>query len=205
MGRIPRRGVALVVGVVTVGALAAGAVAALTTVGSREISQSTSGASGTAEAGDFFSVAIAVGHFNGDRFADVVVAAPHEDRGSALPDAGIIQVMYGSRSGVRTAGDMVIHKGSGAGDQFGSSVAVGNFNGDRFEDLVVGVAGKDIDGAVDAGEVVVLYGTRDGLSSAGSDRFGQDTEGVEGDPDAGDFFGHSVTSGDFNGDGFHDV
>lgn len=201
----------LAVSVLALLGLAATTVGALSARGSREFTQSTTGVAGAAETGDYFGVELAVGDFDGDGFGDVVVAAPYEDLG-AKRDAGQIQVLYGASAGVSTAGDDTIHQGttdvvgrSIAGDLFGSALAVGDFDDDGFDDLAVGVAGKTVADQANAGSVTILYGARRGLLGRGSARFGQDTSGVEGEPGSGDWFGHSVTSGDFNGDGFDDV
>ena len=201
----------LVIAVLALLGLGAATVSALSTRGSREFTQSTSGVAGSAETGDYFAVELAVGDFDGDGFGDVVAAAPYEDLG-AKRDAGQIQVLYGSSGGVSTAGDDTIHQGtrnvvgrSIAEDLFGSALAVGDFNNDDFDDLAVGVPGKTVLDQPNAGWVTILYGDDRGLSGRGSVRIGQDSAGVDGEPGAGDWFGHSVTSGDFNNDGFDDV
>lgn len=201
----------LVLAVIAILGLGAATVSALSTRGSREFSQSTSGVAGSAETGDFFAVELAIGDFDGDGFGDVVAAAPYEDLGSKR-DAGQIQVLYGASNGISTAGDDTIHQGtrnvvgrSIEGDLFGSALAVGDFNNDDFDDLAVGVPGKTVLDQANAGWVTILYGDDRGLSGRGSVRIGQDSAGVDGEPASGDWFGHSVTSGDFNGDGFDDV
>jgi hypothetical protein len=83
-------------------------------------------------------------------------------------------------------------------------VTDGDFNGDGFADLAVGVPLED-DVAVNQGAVNVIYGSSTGLDAAGvrSDQFlvQNDPEGRE----AQDGFGLSVAEGDFNGDGYGDL
>ena len=210
MGHITPRRILLLVALLAVAGMGAAGVDALSGNGSREFSQSTAGVDGAAEVGDYFGAQLAIGDFDGDGFGDVVAAAPHEDLGRKA-DAGQIQVFPGGRNGIRTAGDATIHLGtrqvvgaSRAGDRFGSALAVGDFDGDGFDDLGVGVPGKAIGEADNAGVVVVLYGDARGLSGRGSARFGQDTV-AEAVPGAGDRFGQSLTAGDFNGDGIDDL
>jgi hypothetical protein len=56
-------------------------------------------------------------------------------------------------------------------------LAVGDFDGDGFDDLVVGAPGEGLGGEVDAGGVNVIYGSGSGLSAAGDRRFTQNTGG----------------------------
>lgn len=211
MRRLVSRRPFLLVALLALVGLGAATVSALSGSGSREFTQSTSGVAGSAETGDYFAVELAIGDFDGDGFGDVVAAAPYEDLGTKR-NAGQIQVLCGASGGVSTSGDDTIHQGtrnvvgrSIAEDLFGSALAVGDFNNDDYDDLAVGVPGKTVLDQPNAGWVTILYGDDRGLSGRGSIRIGQDSPGVDGEPGAGDWFGHSVTSGDFNGDGFDDV
>jgi len=191
-------------------ATAAGAVA-LTSSNSRELSQSSAGVNGTAETGDFFAAAVAVGDFNNDGYGDVIAGSPYEDLRSKV-DGGQIQVFYGTASGVTTVGDRTIHQGtrrvvgtSEPDDLFGSALAVGDFDFDGYDDLAVGVPGEDVHATVDAGAVTILYGGEFGLSGQDSQVFSQASTGVEGDVGAYDNFGHSLVVGRFNDDAYDDL
>ena len=88
----------------------------------------------------------------------------------------------------------------------------GDFNGDGFDDLAVGVPFEDMitaAGTVDAaGAVNVIYGSSSGLSDTtqSPDQFlVQGFEDVDDVAEANDFFGYSLSTADFNGDGKDDL
>ncbi len=90
-------------------------------------------------------------------------------------------------------------------DFFGSTIAVGDFNGDGIVDLAISAEGEN-DGLVEnAGSVHILWGTDDGLSDVGSQTFYpvSDTLGFIGD--IGIAMGVGLAAGDFNGDGTADL
>ncbi|MGZ8701015.1 MAG: FG-GAP repeat protein [Gaiellaceae bacterium] len=86
-----------------------------------------------------------------------------------------------------------------------TTAARGDFNGDGFDDLAVGVPWEDVSGKQDAGAVSVLYGSAGGLSATGDQFWHQGTAGVPGDPEPNDHFGWALAAGDFNGDGRDDL
>lgn len=184
----------------------------LATSGTQSFTQSGPVA-GVAETGDRFGAAVALGDFDGDGRDDVAVGVPGEDEGNQV-DAGTVNVIYGSSSGLTTSGNAAFGQAgpvagaSESDDRFGTSLAVADFNGDGYEDLAVGVPGEDIGSGwnriVDAGSVAVLYGSSSGLRSSGSKTFSQ-SGAIVGSPEAGDAFGTAVTGGDFDGDGYDDL
>jgi FG-GAP repeat len=174
------------------------------------------------------------GDFNGDGFEDNAIGVPNEDLDTptgTLADAGVVQVIYGSSGGLSTSSvlaDQLLKQDSldNGGipendDHFGFSVSSGDYNGDGFDDLAIGVPGEDIDLAVatignfdksinsaqlrqDVGVVQVIYGSGGGLSSAVLDNqvkvFIQGFYYLSNEPETADGFGSSLTSGNFNGD-----
>ncbi|MFF7340205.1 esterase [Streptomyces sp. NPDC008163] len=80
-----------------------------------------------------------------------------------------------------------------------------DFNGDGYEDVLIGAPGATIGSKWGAGFVTVQYGSRSGLGTSPSAVFSQNTAGVRGAAEAGDAFGQSVATGDLNGDGYDDA
>jgi FG-GAP repeat len=64
-----------------------------------------------------------------------------------------------------TNGKAVKFTGSAATDYFGSSVAMGDFNGDGLADIAVGAPGNSA-GGVDGGHTVFIYGSAANLTAA---------------------------------------
>jgi FG-GAP repeat protein len=158
--------------------------------------------------------------FNGDGYADLAIGIPTEDLlgggGAAAASAGAgqgaVEVLYGSRAGLSARGSQLWTQDSPGiadraepGDLFGIRLATGDFNGDGFSDLAIGVSHESIGTAIWAGAVNVLYGSRAGLTARGNQFFTQDTPGVTGTAGSDDRFGYTLTAGDFNGDGFQDL
>lgn len=76
-----------------------------------------------------------------------------------------------------------------AGDLQGLAVAVGNFDGDRFDDVLVGGPYEDLAANIDAGQVQVFYGTRSGVDASRDHIIHQGTRRVVGDSEPDDLFG----------------
>lgn len=81
----------------------------------------------------------------------------------------------------------------------------GDFNGDRYQDLAVGVPDATVAGKAQAGYVNVIWGGPGGLGSKGSTTISQNSPGVSGAAEAYDRFGAAVESADTDGDGYADL
>jgi len=139
------------------------------------------------------------GDFNGDGFSDLAVGVPGE---GPEEEQGAVNVLYGSSSGLVAAHNQLWTEdspgvpGTGeAGDLFGRSVTVGDFDGDGFADLAVGSL-EAAAGQVEAGQVAVLYGSPTGLTSNGSTVLTRQFVGTSGAPD---HFGWALAAGNLGG------
>jgi hypothetical protein len=188
-----------------------GTAGGLAASGNQMWQQNSPGIAGGAEEYDGFGDAVASGDFNGDGYDDLAVGVSGEDVGD-ISAAGAVNVIYGSAGGLSASGDQIWDQDSAgiAGeaeeyDGFGSAVASGDFNGDGYDDLAVGVSGETIGNLFWAGAVNVIYGTAGGLSASGDQIWDQDSAGIAGEAEQNDYFGWSLTLGDFNGDGYEDL
>lgn len=171
---------------------------------------------GAAEEYDFFGASLATGDFNGDNRDDLAIGVPRESV-SGEGDAGAVNVIYGSAAGLGSANNQLISQDQflpgGADvpgvpevyDQFGRTLAAGDFNGDGRDDLAVGVPDEDLEAIEDAGAVHVFYGSANGLGATGAQLFTQDTPNITSAPEPYDAFGRGLAAGDFNGDGRDDL
>lgn len=177
------------------------------------------------ERGDGFGFALATGDFNGDGLYDLAVGVPFEDIEMGFSEkrsAGAVHVIYGSSSGgFTTANNQFWHQDSpnvpGTAEQydnFGKSLAVGNFNGDDYDDLAIGVSFEDFEyGTVleNGGSVIVMYGSAGGLNPTAvleSQMWHQDSDDgvpIKDAVEAYDIFGHALAAGDFDNDNYDDL
>ena len=126
----------------------------LTNNGSKLFSQDTNGIAGSPESGDAFGYSLASGDFDNDGFADVVVGVPFEDiEANNAIDAGAVNIIRGSNSGLTAQGDQIVHQQNPGimgmaenQDRFGEALASGNLNAadNGHPDLVVRVRGEDL-------------------------------------------------------------
>ncbi|NOX89398.1 MAG: T9SS type A sorting domain-containing protein [Calditrichaeota bacterium] len=167
-----------------------------------------------AEPNDYFGWALAAGRFDSGIIFDLAIGVPGE-KINGKKEAGAVNVLYGYGNiglTVKYKDNQFFHQDNlgipgekaQAGDHFGASVAVGDFNGDNWEDLAIGAPGEDIKGIKNAGAVYILYGSTDGLHVVGTPVFHQGS-GMMDSPQKNDHFGAALAAGDFDGDGCDDL
>jgi hypothetical protein len=159
----------------------------------------------------YFGKALAVGDFNADNRDDLAIGVPGHN-------GGAVEVLYSNAATNRlsTVNNYYLHRDSVGvvgnrvpGEDFGESLAVGDFDNDTYDDLVVGVPedilGVNSDGERFAGSIHIFYGISTGLSPINDLILDQSGVGAYSLPEFGDRFGNTVACGDFNGDNYDDV
>ena len=153
------------------------------------------------------------GDVNGDGYDDLIIGAYRADNSG--DDSGSSYVIFGKASGFAARIDLSALDGSNGfrldgvneNDQSGVSVSsAGDFNGDGYDDLIIGATGTDNNGAY-SGSSYVVFGKANGFSASidlsaldGSNGFRLVGE------NRFDWSGTSVSSaGDVNDDGYDDV
>lgn len=167
------------------------------------------------EPGDRLGSAVVSGDFDDDGVPDIAIGAPGRDLEfgppPAIVDAGGVWI-YEWNAVVSTPAfrdflgqDATPGGVPETGDQFGRTLASGDFNDDGFDDLAVGVPYEDAGATTDTGVVHVFYGSATGLRTDDSVTFRAGFGGVLGTESAGDRFGWSLAAGDFDDDDFDDL
>ena len=162
--------------------------------------------------------------FNDNGRADLVIGEPND--GTQGVRHGSVWLLYGDATddGQYPNDRKLRQEAPGTwgqdGELFGYAVATGDFDGDGFDDLAIGVPRDDLASVVESsqaadarqarsgarfGMVEVWYGTATGIRSDGRQTFHQNTPGIEGAPEDGDLFGAALAAGDFDGDGRDDL
>jgi len=134
------------------------------------------------------------GDVNGDGYGDLIVGAPKADVGGA--NRGRAWCFHGGAAGLSTTAAWA-RDGAIDGAEYGWEVsALGDVNGDGYDDVAIGSPGGETSGGV-TGLVHVFYGSAAGLGASPVTFIGSAP---------GERFGQNVAhAGDLNGDGYDDV
>ncbi|MFC7484208.1 FG-GAP repeat protein [Luedemannella flava] len=154
-------------------------------------------------------LALATGDVNGDGWDELALGVPGD--GYVVPGGGV-GVLYGSVTGLSVVDSQFFTQdspgvpgGGEGGDWFGAAVVLADFNGDRRDDLAVGVPLEDLGRAENTGAVVVLPSVDGRLTGAGSQHWTQHSRGMPGGTESRDNFGAALAAGDVNHDGRADL
>ena len=164
----------------------------------------TAGVPGPSAANDRFGTTYTVGDFNGDGYSDISDQLAPVVRDGIPRRRGHHPLRLGPgnhHQGARLLAGSVV--GVPAAQRpfsiFGSSLAAGDFDGDGYTDLAIGVPGATIAGHTSAGMVILLRGSKTGLSTNGR-VLAQGSNGVAGTAVAGNGFGQVLLADDIDGD-----
>jgi len=165
-----------------------------------------------------FGNVIVSGDFDRDGYADAAIAVPGYDEPDVEAqriNVGAVVVIYGSAAGLAPDGsqpvevwsqdDPRVQGVSEDDDGFGNALAVGDYDGDTYLDLAIGIEGEQTGpNSRNTGAVTVLFGNAGGLTSR-DQVVDQDTRGILDASETDDYAGGSLAAGDFDGDGVDDL
>lgn len=161
-----------------------------------------------------FGHALAAGNLDANSRDELVIGMPGSNF-SMKKDGGLVSVANVLLDGrvvqsLFFQSQNILPGSTGVGDRFGQSLTIADFNGDKRDDLAIGIPGKskgasltDWNGIPKHGAVMVMYGNGTWLNNF--EVWHQDSAGVAGGREDYDYFGWSLSSGDFNNDGKTDL
>ncbi|WP_411822146.1 FG-GAP-like repeat-containing protein [Leptospira sp. 'Mane'] len=147
-----------------------------------------------AATGDSFGT-VHIGDVNGDGYSDLAVGATN------VSLSGVVYIFLGSATGISTGNSGAANSvltGVSSGDNFGTSVYIGDTNGDGFSELAVGA----LNGNTNTGAVYVFHGSSSGIVSMNANIANAK---LLGSGSIGQFGGSGVPIADVNGDGYGDL
>ncbi|MBA3745478.1 FG-GAP and VCBS repeat-containing protein [Sporichthya sp.] len=172
----------------------------LTGTGAQQWVQGVGGLVGVPAAGDRFGAVLATGRMSAGKHADLAIGIPG-DAVATVSNAGAVQVLLGSASGLRSTGSKLLSQdttgvGGNAttGDRFGSALAVRQIDGTGPASLIVGSPAEGTTGTTTqrCGAFTVFRETKKGPSGAGSQFWRLGLTGVQGAPAPGVFLGYTL-------------
>lgn len=159
----------------------------------------TPGIEGTASEFDQFGSAVATGDFDGDGNGDLAVRAANEDTFGN----GAVSILYGTAGGLAVDRNQLIGPESpgvptppGFVEHFGRTLATGDFDGDGFDDLAIGIPGQEVS-LQGAGAVLIAYGSATGIVTDRSQLWTRASPGIRGPADDADQFGWALATANF--------
>jgi hypothetical protein len=153
---------------------------------------------------DYSRTVAGSGDFNGDGYEDFIAGTRYYDH--MQTDDGIVLVWYGSETGLGPNGNPSnadwLAYGSAMHENFASNLVVLDYNGDGYDDVLIGGLGHIVNSQVSTGMATLWFGTEDGLGIGGPSYYADWM--AEGDPQAQAYFGWSLSAGDTDNDGYED-
>ncbi len=141
---------------------------------------------------------IAYGDINGDGYNDLAVGSP--DWYGSNGTLGRVWIFHGSSTGLSSSPDDTLD-GVQDGADFGQAVAIGDFDGDGYDDLAVGEPQFETQRLSStysgAGRVRIYYGTSTGIDTVSTTAIVRNISDLN--------TGFALAAGHFTGDGYDDL
>jgi hypothetical protein len=163
----------------------------LSSLNNQFITRSSLGSTSTN--GDQFGYSLAAGYFNGDNFSDLAIGTPTASVNN-VKGAGLVQIVYGASTGLTSTGTFALTEATPkAGYNYGASITSGDYNGDGFIDISVGIPHEAFGTLLNVGAVQTDYGSTTGIWRKNQQLWRYGLLGLQGTATAGSGFGSALS------------
>ena len=150
---------------------------------------------------------VAVGEINGDNIDDLMIGASHADTEGAL-NGGEVYVFLGdenwqSRIDLAVEAANITIQAGASEDHLGTAMAVGDVNGDAYDDMMIGAPDADPNNRLNAGSAYIVFGGTTFSDTVDLSQDNADIQFIGGS--MGIRLGSSVVIGDFDFRGFGEI
>lgn len=106
---------------------------------------------------------------------------------------------------VHGTGGLTVGTPTASFTSFARSLAIGDFNCDGFDDAAISNTDADVNGAIEAGQVIVVYGSVAGFRVSDSEAWSQSSANVPGGSEDNDHWGSALAAGKLSTDTCDDL
>lgn len=106
---------------------------------------------------------------------------------------------------VHGTGGLTVGTPTSSPTSFARNMAIGDFNCDGFDDAAISNIDADVNGAVEAGQVIVIYGSAAGFRVSDSEAWSQSSANVPGGSEDNDHWGSALAAGKLSTDTCDDL
>ena len=182
--------------------------------GQQLLHQNSPNVKGSGQFDSNFGQTLAIADFGRGEQKDLAVGAPRYGVGGYMH--GVVLVLYGTDDGIKAEGSQLWHQNQPGikneaenvpivGESLGHGLTAANVGGSKHAELMIGVPYESVGTTYGAGATHIIFGSSEGLTSAGNQLLTQDTPDIPSVAGDTNEFGDTLAAANFGRGGRADL